>query len=114
MVGEAVLEVCIRSCWVIQIPQCSTGGQMSCDIMIYHSPVKHGRSERVSTRGPLTEKLNRVHKEFAQSLRVTFFLKFLIFFKIGAYAHKSLKDLFLQNTPPPRKTNEESNGDSIC
>ncbi len=30
------LEACIRACWAIPIPQCTTGGQM-CDTVIYHS-----------------------------------------------------------------------------
>ena len=55
LVEGVVLEVCIRACWVKQILQCSTGGHISCDIMIYHSPVEQWRSECVSANGLLME-----------------------------------------------------------
>ena len=55
LVDEVVLQIGIRAFWVIQIPQCSTCGQISCDTMIYHSLVEHCRSACVSTSNPLTE-----------------------------------------------------------
>ncbi len=33
---------------VTLIPQCSTGGQISCDAAIYHIPIEHWRSARAS------------------------------------------------------------------
>ncbi len=38
LVGKVIREVCISACWAIQILQCPTGGELSCDTVIYHSP----------------------------------------------------------------------------
>ncbi len=57
-VGALVHEVSINrfiNADSSQIHQCSTGGQLPCDTVIYRSPVEHWRSERVSGRSPLTE-----------------------------------------------------------
>ncbi len=55
LVGEVVLGVCIRACWVIYIIECSTVGHRTCDTAIYHSPMEHWRSAIVSSSGPLRE-----------------------------------------------------------
>ncbi len=39
----------------IQVVQCSTGGQIYCDAVIYHSPEKNWCSARNSASEPLTE-----------------------------------------------------------
>ena len=59
LVVEVVLEVFIRACLVLQIPPCSTGRQISCDTVIYHRPMEHLCSARVSARGPLTENVSK-------------------------------------------------------
>ncbi len=51
------MEVYINASWVIQIPKWSKSGHISCDTVIYHSPVEHWRSARISASGPLTENI---------------------------------------------------------
>ena len=51
LVSKVVLEVCIHACWLPQIPQSSTGRQISCDTETYQSQVAHWRSVH-----PLTQK----------------------------------------------------------